>query len=99
MSEPIQVGDLVVVVRDGSCECGSPAGRELGTIFLVGDIRNSRNRHCTECNRQKPNIVVAVPEVRRERNGYMLVYGLDRLKRIPPFPELADEKHDEEITA
>ena len=31
--------------------------------------------------------------------GRFFVYPMETLKRIPPFPELADEKHDEEITA
>ncbi len=99
MSEPIKPGDLVIVIRDGVCVCGGTGPGDIGRIFLVGAIRMSHGRVCTDCHRKKPDTIVATPEERITRNGYDLIFSLDRLKRIPPLSELDDVKRDEEIAA
>ena len=91
MSEPIKEGDLVVVVKPTQC-CGNT--RPLGMIFRVKAIKPSRKAgmYCIYCLTTAPCYVVAwLPNDK--------VIEVDRIKRIPDFPELADERHDEEITA
>ena len=100
MSEPIKVGDLVVVVRNAKrgrgCRCKpTPQNTSVGRVFRVGSISMSSNRRCIQCDTLKPNAIVARPEACPKN----LIYTLDRLKRIPDFPELLTERRDEEITA
>lgn len=90
MSEPIKVGDLVVVVKSNNCPCPHPS-TAIGMIFKVQKITLTTNPHCGSCGRPVPKDYCAV-----EGDDH---YALWRLKRIPDFPELADERHDEEITA
>jgi hypothetical protein len=88
MSEPIKVGDLVQVVHT----CCDYAARQ--PIFTVGAFDTSgRPCRCVGCNHWVTGQTLA--RVNEGPRGLPLPW----LKRIPPFPELADEKHDEELTA
>ena len=92
MSEPIKVGDLVMVVRGRYC-CGHETGHE-GSIFTVTRFYtpNPRFEKCKFCDR---------PDVEMGAYGLPQRMSIDvyRLKRIPPLSELDDVKRDEEITA
>ena len=94
MNKPIQVGDLVVVVR-AHCD----ADLTLGMIRTVEELRDSRNWRCTACGKRGQFFgadLGAPPE------GYSfarLFFPLSDLKRIPPLSELESEKRDEEIHA
>lgn len=46
MSEPIKVGDLVMVVREHSCN----PGKGLGCIFVVERIEPAFHYGCEKCN-------------------------------------------------
>ena len=89
MSELIQVGDLVVVVRVAKCGCLNP----LGYIFQVESIYSAGPAwHCRYCgvhNIENYKWEAVTP------TGY----ALRTLKRIPPLSELESEKRDEDITA
>lgn len=84
MSEPISVGDLVVIVR--SC-----CGRLVGRIFIVGEIEFQRTR-CHKCG-------WSGGEMHGSLNQNWWGVPLSWLRRIPPLSELEGEKRDEEITA
>ena len=91
MSESIKAGDLVVLVKH-NCQCGS---RYIGTITSVLGIATFSAK-CAICGTRTESVVHA----HLERQGFHGWYVPSNwLKVIPPFPELADEKHDEEITA
>jgi hypothetical protein len=89
MSEPIQVGDLVVIVG-----MGCPHGiEELGRVFRVGEVVHEHTL-CQICHKRHGlNWCVVDPA------DDDLAYPFSWLKRIPPLSELDDVKHDEEITA
>lgn len=93
MSEPIKVGDLVVVVKPGPCGCGQ--SESIGRIFRVGEIRPARNgcTECTRCGKLTRSGAVAL------QTGERLVYGLYRLRRIPPLAELDSIERKEETPA
>ena len=83
---PIQVGDLVVIVKPRRC-CGN--GDTIGTIFTVRSFAKKCKCACGASYEGK----FAVME-----NGWWRCETF-RLKRIPPLDELESEKRDEEITA
>lgn len=87
MSEPIKVGDLVVVVRLRSC-CGT--GR-TGTIFKVDNLYQGR-MSCLGCTTMRDDGVLA------RRTGDFNGYEISRLKRIPPLDELEGVLAQREIT-
>ncbi len=88
MSEPIKVGDLVVVVRD-CCD-----GELLG---FVGEVRllHTDGLRCLRCGLVSGEHG-AIVEFRQSFHDKL---PLSWLKRIPPLEELEGEKRDEEITA
>ena len=91
MSEPLQVGDLVMVVRATRCGC-TPAIRK---VFTIGALSREWAGRCVTCG------AISYPTGTltaywKEEDGWLEV---DRLKRIPPLPELESEKRDEEIAA
>lgn len=90
MSEPIKVGDLVVVVKPSACHGGV---RDIGHTFVASEVyRAPEMSRCDYCKvHHGPSELVAWDGA--------FEWPLRRLKRIPPFPELKDEKRDEEITA
>ena len=88
MSEPIKPGDLVQVVRPTLC-CGRTD--LLGLTFVAGEFCGIPGK-CGWCNTGG----LSGP---KHPDKPFLYIDVRILKRIPPFPELADEHHDEEITA
>jgi hypothetical protein len=89
VSEPIKVGDLVMVVRKaGYCECF------LGLMFKVTAIGPSPDGtiDCGKCGDVKPTTM----DARRANGGWQ---PLVRLVRIPPLEELDDVKEREELHA
>jgi hypothetical protein len=89
VSDPIKVGDLVVVVRPTLC-CNDARG--IGKIFTVIGPARSESQQCSNCRR----VFKTTDEV-TINNGF----GIEkrRLKRIPPLSELEGEKREEEISA
>ena len=89
MSEPIKVGDLVIVVHPSGC-CGG--NNDIGTVFSVLAIQINGGGNCEYCR-----------EMHGQKLCYACCgtfwWPLRRLKRIPPLSELEGEKRDEEITA
>jgi len=97
MSEPIGVGDLVMVVRGHSCVME----RLGGVPYRVKHIAPQRNGgwHCSRCGTWDiaPEELVGAgfEGVHVAGNGIPLGW----LKKIPPLSELDDVKRDVEITA
>jgi hypothetical protein len=89
MSEPIKVGDLVQVIHQ-CCALDS----ELGSIFVISRIE-MRHGICPGCGYTSASAF----EPMAMESGCPGHVPVKWLKRIPDFPELADERHDEEITA
>ena len=93
MSEPIKVGDLVVVVLPNGCR--NCPDTSTGTVTTVREFRRyPGGSFCTRCD---SSITDYLYEAAFCENGKQ--YGLHRLKRIPPLSELESEKRDERITA
>jgi hypothetical protein len=96
MSEPIKVGDLVQIVRE-CCEPGTVRGR-IGRVLEISGGRFE----CEDClwrtTRPQARIdgLASAADTLTDTLGWVPVAWL---QRIPDFPELADERHDEEITA
>lgn len=91
MSEPIKVGDLVMVVRNRLRPiCGCPP-KGLGSIFRVSAI-NRTAAECEGCNTYIPKDLCAWVD------GKAFVYPLYRLKRIPPLEELQTYRQTDETT-
>lgn len=91
MSEPIKVGDLVMVIKPKPC-CGN--GRP-GYIFTILEFRMAdANSVCCHCD-------VPVTGIHATHAAMTGNLGVDirRLKRIPPLSELEGEKRKEELTA
>lgn len=89
MSEPIKVGDLVMVLR-GCC-----VNRDtfIGEIRRVDDRFTSGGR-CFQCGADysgEPGAVLDGIDV--------TTFHVSWLKRIPPLSELESEKTKEELTA
>ena len=89
MSEPIKVGDLVMLVR----EC-CPVDSAIGKIFSVAELRN-HSYWCHYCRWSAGQLSGA----RVNGQDSHCSYPLSWLKRIPPLSELEGENRDEEITA
>jgi hypothetical protein len=90
MSEPIKVGDWVMVVR----VCCDKYMDGAGPIFRVAKIHGlGRGTICTYCEAITPNTDRAAAE------GVLVGVPLPWLKRIPPLSELGDVEHKEEQPA
>ena len=91
MSEPIKVGDLVVVVRWPCC------GEHLGRVFRVASMRHSSSigNGCWQCSTRTERYegTLALESAFGFRSDVV------NLKRIPPLSELESEKNKEELTA
>ena len=84
MSEPIKVGDLVVVVRGHKCD--------VGAVYRVSSIqKNVHGWVCGVCGFRK--LFHSAWADRGDCYGAPLPW----LKRIPPLEELEGEKRDEQI--
>lgn len=87
MSEPIKVGDLVMVVR----VCCTAYMDGAGPIFRVHKIHGvGRGSTCAYCGAMLPN-------TDRATEGALVGVPLPWLKRIPPLSELESEKHKEDL--
>ena len=86
---PIQVGDMVMVVRGVTC-CGSLTGSE-GKIFAVTSIfTDTKGYICDFCEAKNEQYAA------RGLPGTPRAIDLDRLKRIPPLSELEETKETAE---
>ena len=83
---PIQVGDLVMVVKPTPC-CGNE--KAIGDIHVVLEpVGLAPNTRCIYCNLLGPHIdTVKIAE--------RLVIERYRLKRIPPLEELEGQRTEE----
>lgn len=86
MSEPIKVGDLVVVVKPNECGCST----SLGHIFRVDHIQGGPNR-CGTCGTAFENPLDAWQQ------GSDWSAPVFSLKRIPPLGELEGAKQKEDL--
>ena len=84
MDRPIQVGDLVVVVRWNCC------GVHSGAVRTVKSFELSSNAMCSKCFQQGPHTMYA----RLSPDGDAPVAWL---KRIPPLDELEGKYTQENI--
>lgn len=90
MSEPINVGDMVIIVRWPCCGAG------LGKIYSVVDLSPSAGPLfvCGSCKKQM--------DTGQERDAQLTTKGwihLSWLRRIPPLSELESTEHKEETHA
>ena len=91
MSKPLEVGDLVRVVRGKKC-CGD--GTKIGFVFQIKGFVTRGRRICSTCGAFiEPNIQALVEP------GRSLGYSLYRLKLIPPLSELERTKEEEGVLA
>ncbi len=89
MSErPIQVGDLVQVVRWSQCGCG------LGEVGRVSEFLECENSGCGLC--KTPPTKKTGTAAANIKSGRFCV-PLEWLKRIPPLDELEGERTQETI--
>ena len=77
MSEPIKVGDLVMVVRPKSCGC---ADNQIGTVHVVSGFYASC--HCPSCKIHHYQNSAML-------DGKWFAIPVSRLKRIDP-PAIGD---------
>lgn len=84
MSERIEVGDLVMVVRPPRhvCKCSEPIVGAIGKIFRVLKISRT-TYHCAQCKFPLPPTIVAWASFSPPGT----VYKIGRLKKIPPLHE------------
>ena len=90
MSEPIKVGDLVVITRQ---HCND---ENVGVITTVIAISLNPEIRCRRCAAIYSVGTVALLEETNGRAGYQ---PLCWLKRIPPLSELEGEKREEKVKA
>jgi len=90
MTDPIRVGDLVIVVADNGCRCAAES-KTIGHIFRISGIEVTQT-FCTSCFRS----ISAAPCA--SGHSGELVFCLNRLKRIPPLGELEHEKIEAGVT-
>jgi len=84
----IEVGDTVMVVRLPSCGCDTA----MGHVFEVAGIRGSSTPPiCITCQRER---IDGNPAAFGEGHDPVELY---RLKKLPPFHELANRKTEESI--
>lgn len=88
MSEPLKIGDWVVVAYDACCANPREA---LGKVFQIDRFIDFSNNPCASCGEIVP-FVNAVPA------SGTFGYTSNRLKRLPPLAELEGEKRDEKLT-
>lgn len=88
---PIQVGDLVQIVRWPCC------GEFLGVVFVVGEIfRHKSHPQCTACKQTIHEATLCL-EGNSAPNKDKLCAPKPWLKRIPPLEELEGQKSQEDM--
>jgi hypothetical protein len=91
MSEPIKVGDLVVVVRANPCGCED----RIGLTFLVNDVfKTGRQAHCLTCGDVWDGGMRTLANYGGENT-----VNVKRLKLIPPLDEMERDQIVRELTA
>jgi hypothetical protein len=85
MSEPIKVGDLVVVAKTACC-----SDKDLGYIFTVSRIETHKTE-CRFCHREWGLLAMAM-------TSNFCGFSLQELKRIPPLDELERDQIVKELT-
>ena len=85
-NRPIQVGDLVQVVRGMPC-CGAVTPMQ-GHIFKVTGFKETKGK-CKNCSARANGWMSA--------KGGMFPIDVPRLKRIPPLSELEGQRTEEGI--
>lgn len=88
MSEPIKVGDLVMVMRN---HCNDHA---VGTIFQVRSLLGDQFTYCPRCGSKGHFGELAELEF----SGFHNRMPLSWLKRIPPLEELQTYRQTDETT-
>ena len=90
MNEPIEVGDLVQVVRGMPC-CGATT-KLMGVVFKVSSLVDNEGTACSSCGaivkKVDPTSVTGHP---------IFAFQLSRLKRIPPLSELEGQRTEETL--
>lgn len=90
MSKPIQVGDLVRVIRAHDCK----PTRGYGVIFTVERIAPARRFECIHClGTIKDGRPLAYGIISRGPGWHPLEW----LRRIPPLDELEGERTEEDL--
>lgn len=87
MTDRIQAGDMVLVVRPTPC-CGSDFA--CGEIFQVQRLEDDKKGICAHCGRDLPESMCAIAPDK-------CAFELWRLKRIPPLSELEGERTEEKL--
>ena len=90
MDKPIQVGDLVMVVRHNGCSNCPP--KSVGKIFLVSELKTFSSTECAQC-KQRLSVTPRIMALTDNRKQY----EVSRLKRIPPLEELEGQRTEEEL--
>ena len=85
MSDKIEVGDLVVVVRWPCCK------EWLGKIFRVGRINQEPPTFCTKCKALHGSVYAAI-----ERSD-TFASPITWLRKIPPLAELESVERETEL--
>jgi hypothetical protein len=96
MSEPIKVGDLVMIVRGHECAVRLKGGIPYTVTAIVPQVGGGW--YCNACN-TKDHAPHDLFGAALWHTGHGNGMPLSWLKRIPPLSELDDVKNDEEITA
>ena len=92
MSEPIKVGDLVVVIRAGCMDAN------VGFVFTVTRIQEYDGAVCASCKKHHgTGRKVYHDDQPAQTKGRW--FSESRLKRIPPLSELEGEKRYVKIPA
>jgi hypothetical protein len=94
VSEPIKVGDLVVLVRGHECALAEAGG--VPFVFNA-TYRYTTSVHCARCKADPLFGPGDYPRLPKSLGGW--VVPMTWLKRIPPLDELEREQEKKEITA
>lgn len=89
---PIQVGDLVQVVRASECGCTST----VGLIFRITEPPSWWISRCNTCGDRRMNTLLYESGISASNGS---TYGFEgyRLKRIPPLEELEGQRTQEDM--
>ena len=95
MTEPIKVGDLVMVVRGHACIVARIGGIPFTVLAFMPQIGGGW--HCSVCNERDiaQSDLIGARLLRHADHGIPLSW----LKRIPPLAELEGEQRKEGVEA
>jgi len=95
VSEPIKVGDLVMIVRT-CCEFPLTEGVRMGLPWRVDVMANLKRSRCPKCGFTDSGSYAGSKDIVRPNWNCA---PLEWLKKIDPPKLEQDERHDEKITA